>query len=189
MKILSSTVITTTLICLLTSNFAFGQSHRQHVPGMSHGRVNNEHPIEPGQSAFAALAEIVSLLEADASTDWSRVSIDALRTHLVDMNQLTLYSTVISRQPDHKRVEFTVTGQDRTRQAIMSMVPRHAEIVSQTTQWGITVTEIPDGVMVIIEPDSTEVLRKIKALGFFGFMTIGSHHQAHHLQMARGKSH
>jgi hypothetical protein len=184
MKKLSSTVITTALICLLVSVFAFGQSHRKHEPGMSHGQVNNKHPVESGQSAFAALAEIVILLEADASTDWSHVSIDALRTHLVDMNQLTLYSTVISRQVDQKSVEFTVTGQGRTHQAIMSMVPRHAEMVSQTTPWDIMVTEIPDGVSLIIEPDSSEALRKIKALGFFGFMTIGSHHQAHHLQMA-----
>lgn len=189
MKILSSTVTPIVLICLFVSDFALGQSHDKHVPGMSHGQANNGHPVESGQSAFAALAEIIHLLEADTSTDWSRVSIDALRTHLVDMNQLMLYSSVISRQPDDKRVEFTVTGQDRTRQAIMSMVPRHAEMVSQMIPWEITVSEITDGVMVMIEPDSSEALRKIKALGFFGFMTIGSHHQAHHLQMARGKSH
>src|SRR5438046_3161300 len=42
-------------------------------------------PREPGQSAFAAIQEIVALLEADPGTDWTKVDIEALRRHLVDM--------------------------------------------------------------------------------------------------------
>ena len=30
---------------------------------------------EPGQAAFAAIQEIVALLDADPSTDWSKVNI------------------------------------------------------------------------------------------------------------------
>lgn len=40
-------------------------------------------PQETGQSAFAALAEIVTILQADPETDWERVDIDGLRRHLV----------------------------------------------------------------------------------------------------------
>ena len=36
------------------------------------------------------IAEIVSILEADPATDWTKVDLSALRQHLVDMNRLTL---------------------------------------------------------------------------------------------------
>ena len=39
-------------------------------------------PQETGQSAFAALAEIVAILQADPETDWERVDIAGLRRHL-----------------------------------------------------------------------------------------------------------
>lgn len=49
--------------------------------------------MEAGQDAFAAIQEVV-LLEADPDTDWSRVDIDALRDHLIDMHLVTLYAKV-----------------------------------------------------------------------------------------------
>lgn len=51
-------------------------------------------PQETGQSAFAALAEIVTILQADPETDWERVDIDGLRRHLVDMDLLTQEAVV-----------------------------------------------------------------------------------------------
>ena len=51
-------------------------------------------PQETGQSTFAALAEIVAILQADPETDWERVDIDGLRRHLVDMDLLTQEAVV-----------------------------------------------------------------------------------------------
>ena len=64
----------------------------QHTPGMTHpGTVL---PTEAGQDAFAAIAEVVKLLDADPMTDWSKVDLEALRRHLIDMNVVTLKSSV-----------------------------------------------------------------------------------------------
>jgi hypothetical protein len=41
--------------------------------------IGSERPTQPGQAAFAAIQEIVAILEADPRTDWSKVNIDALR--------------------------------------------------------------------------------------------------------------
>jgi hypothetical protein len=49
-------------------------------------------PIPPGQDAFGAVNEIVRGLEADRGTDWSTVNLDALREHLIDMNEVTLHA-------------------------------------------------------------------------------------------------
>ena len=52
-------------------------------------------PREPGQVAFAANQEVVAILASDPATDWSKVDIEALRQHLIDMNSVTLRARVI----------------------------------------------------------------------------------------------
>ena len=52
-------------------------------------------PTLPGQDAFGALQEIVSILEADPHTDWSKVNLEALREHLIDMNEVTLRADAV----------------------------------------------------------------------------------------------
>ena len=142
-----------------------------------------------GQSAFAAIQEIVALLDADPHTDWSKVSIDKLRSHLLDMDHLTLSASASSKEIDGQIIEFRITGQTRTLQAIHAMVPTHAKMVREATGWEIDVQIISDGVILLVNPGSNEAFTRLKALGFFGFMTIGAHHQTHHLQMARGQDH
>jgi hypothetical protein len=47
-----------------------------------------------GQAAFETIAAVVRRLEADPSTDWSRVDIEALRRHLVDMDRVMMEAGV-----------------------------------------------------------------------------------------------
>jgi hypothetical protein len=65
----------------------YDQAEHSAIHAVAHGAPQ---PAEAGQGAFAAIAEIVALLEADPNTDWSKVNIAALREHLVDMDELTL---------------------------------------------------------------------------------------------------
>ena len=44
-------------------------------------------PPMPGQDAFGAIQEIVQILDADPKTDWSKVDLEALRQHLIDMDE------------------------------------------------------------------------------------------------------
>ena len=44
-------------------------------------------PMLPGQDAFGAMQEIVHILDVDPQTDWSKVDLEALRQHLIDMNK------------------------------------------------------------------------------------------------------
>ena len=53
-------------------------------------------PTQPGQDAFGAIQEIVRILEADPATDWSKVDLEALREHLIDMNEVTLHAAVVA---------------------------------------------------------------------------------------------
>ncbi|MCP4564389.1 MAG: hypothetical protein GY873_36765 [Bosea sp.] len=142
-------------------------------------------PTLPGQDAFGAIQEVVRLLEADPVTDWSKVSIAALREHLIDMNEVTLRATV-----DEKRlssgVEATVTGEGRVAAAIKRMVPAHAQELKAMNDWAATTEDLPNGVRLTVTTSDAKQVPKLQALGFMGLMVQGSHHQPHHLAMAKG---
>lgn len=144
-------------------------------------------PTEPGQGAFAAIAEIVVLLNADPSTDWSKVNIGALRTHLVDMDQLTLNAQVETKISDNM-VQFEVAGVGRTYDAIRAMVPAHANELSASTDWSVQSELTDTGAVLLVSSNDTAEIAKIAALGFFGIMATGAHHQEHHFMIAAGAS-
>lgn len=171
-----------------TTAGAFAQ-HAQ-MQGGHHGAMQGHHsgaqPVSPGQDAFGAIQEVVQILEADPSTDWSKVNISALREHLIDMNEVTLHAAVIEKATD-TGIEFTVTGDGRTRDAIKRMVPAHARELA-AHGWNATTAELPNGVTLTVAASDKMPLVKLKALGFIGVMVQGGHHQPHHLMMAKGVS-
>src|SRR5574342_315696 len=71
-----------------------GQHMHGHMHGDHPGAPAGGGPTLPGQDAFGAIAEVVRLLEADPDTDWSRVDLERLRQHLIDMNEVGLRSAV-----------------------------------------------------------------------------------------------
>jgi hypothetical protein len=162
---------------------ARAQAH-EHRPGMSHA----EEPVQPGQSAFAAIAEIVGILMADPSTDWSKVNIEALRQHLMDMDDVTLRSSVVQEMIDGG-ARFTVTGAGRTIEAIQRMTTAHGQMVASDSVHRVTVEQVPGGARIAVvarnAADATTVMR-IRGLGFHGLLTTGAHHGPHHLAIARG---
>jgi hypothetical protein len=159
---------------------------------MNHGsghRVQAHHrgavPTLPGQDAFAAIQEIVRILQADPTTDWSRVNIDALREHLIDMNEVTLRAKARA-VPVKGGLRILVTGVGRTLQAIRRMVPAHAREINGLNGWSVTTSPADDGVTLTVTASNPAEAIKIRGLGFAGIMVQGAHHQPHHLAMARG---
>ncbi|MEM5473347.1 hypothetical protein WNZ14_16575 [Hoeflea sp. AS60] len=142
-------------------------------------------PTEGGQSAFAAIAEIVDLLEADPDTDWAKVNIDALRDHLVDMNSLMLEAKA-SSAVENDTIKFQVEGEGKVLRAIHAMVPAHAAELNKTGAWTVQAVTTSTGAILTVKTETSSQLEKAKALGFFGLMATGSHHQPHHLAMAMG---
>ena len=141
-------------------------------------------PSQPGQGAFAAIREIVSILEADPKTDWSRVNIDALRQHLVDMNNVTLSATVKS-VPVDDGIRFEVTGEGPVRNSIRRMTMAHAATMNGIDGWRFEAAEIDGGAALTVHAPPND-RNKLRGLGFFGVLTLGMHHQMHHLMIARG---
>ena len=151
--------------------------------------MNPPIPQSPGQDAFGAIQEIVRILEAGPNTDWSKVKIENLRQHLIDMNEVVLHSDVKSAEvPSGLTME--ITGRDRTELAIRSMVMPQSGMLNQMPLWAAQAQEIPGGVRLTVkakDPNDSKTIAEIRGLGFAGLLVQGDYHQIHHLGMAKGE--
>ncbi len=153
------------------------QHHQEMMAKMRSMRVGA--PTLPGQDAFGAIGEIVVVLEADPKTDWSRVDVEALRAHLIDMNEVTLNAAAATK-PIDGGVQIAVTGKGRTLAAIQRMLPMHAEEIDGLKGWSAKTAPLPDGVLLTVTATDPREIAHIRGLGFAGIIVSGSHHQAHH---------
>jgi hypothetical protein len=162
--------------------------HAQHMQAM-HGMAGSG-PTMPGQDAFGAIAEIVRILDADPATDWTKIDIERLRQHLIDMNEVVLRSAV-KQTPVPGGLAMEITGSGRTEQAIRAMVVPHAVELDRMAEWSARTEPIAGGVRLVVvakKPDDARAVARIRGLGFAGLITDGAHHQPHHLAMAKGEA-
>jgi len=146
-------------------------------------------PTSPGQAAFGAIAEVVRLLDADPNTDWSKVDVEALRQHLIDMDELIMRAAV-SQQAVPGGLQLDVTGSGRTRDAIERMVANHGMMLDRIPGYAARSEPIPGGARLVVtarDVANTRAVARIRGLGFAGLFTEGDHHAAHHLLVARGE--
>ena len=143
-------------------------------------------PTMPGQDAFGAIQEIVRMLESDPGTEWSKVDLEALRQHLIDMNDVTLKADAAAKLVDGG-LEITVTGEGRTVAAIQRMLPAHAEELDQMNGWTAKTASLANGILLTVTSDDPNEVQHIRGLGFIGLLVSGAHHQPHHLAMATGE--
>ena len=158
----------------------------QHEQMMQGQQLAGAVATQPGQGAFAAIQEIVEILAADPKTDWSKVNIDALRQHLIDMNNVTLAANV-KNEPIDGGMRFDVTGEGPVRDSIRRMTTAHAATMNGVDGWKFEAAEIEGGASLTVHPPAKDV-DKLRGLGFFGVLTLGMHHQVHHLMIARGEN-
>jgi hypothetical protein len=144
----------------------------------------------PGQDAFGAIAEVVQMLDADPATEWSKVDLERLRQHLIDMNDVVLRSQVTQSSVPGGLV-MDVTGTGRTEQAIRAMIVPHAAELDRLPEYAAKTELIPGGVRLTVTakaPDDAKAAARLRGLGFIGLLTVGAHHGLHHLAMAKGEA-
>lgn len=173
-----------------------GQMQQHHMPagamphgGMTHGMHQMHHPMQSGQGAFGAMAEVVRALEADPATDWSKVAMERLRQHLIDMDEVVLRASVKATQVPGG-LSMDVTGTGRTVQSIRAMVVPHSAELDAMPAWSAKAEALPDGARLIVvarDPADPKTVARIRGLGFAGLLVQGGHHGPHHLAMAKGE--
>ncbi len=162
------------------------QQQMMQMHGQGAGQVGMSGPTMPGQDAFGAVQEIVRILEADPKTDWSKVDLEALRQHLIDMNEVTLKADA-KATPIDGGLEIAVTGTGRALASIQRMVPAHAQELDQMNGWSAKTELLPNGALLTVTSGDPKEVQHIRGLGFIGLLVSGAHHQPHHLAMAKGE--
>ena len=169
--------------------------HHSMSPGpMPHGPMASPaaicEPTLPGQDALGAISEVVRILDADPQTDWSQVDLERLRQHLIDMNEVVLRAEVRTSAVPGGLV-MDATGAGRTEAAIRAMVIPHATELDQMPGLAAKTEPIPGGMRLTVTARNAEdakAVARVRGLGFIGLLTLGAHHQSHHLAMARGQA-
>jgi len=155
----------------------------------SHAAGSSERAIPSGQAAYATMAAIVAMLEADSTTDWLKVNIEALRQHLIVMNEVTLGAR--SRQTSIPGgASMDVTGDGPVAESIRTMLRNHSAMLVKEGPYRTSVDDIPGGVRWVVTaagPGDARTVAKIRGLGFAGLLTLGDHHTPHHIALARGE--
>ena len=199
-KLAKTTLLTTSIlvaaICNTTCGTPLNAQSSQHIDGMKHvegmthstSGEENGAKLSSGQAAFGTISEIVALLKADPSTDWSKVNIEALRQHLVDMDNVTMRSRIVTKEVPGG-FSADITGSGATVESIRKMTGAHSRQVNGEGEIVATVTEISGGarmMVVSVTPDNAVAVARLRGLGAIGILTVGNHHAQHHLAMARG---
>ena len=168
----------------------------KHMAGMHHDSLTAGHetsasmPTMPGQATYGAITEIVRLLEADLMTDWSKVNLEALRQHLIDMDDVTMHALVASTPVDGG-LYMRVTGAGRTGEAVRRMLTAHVVLLDASPDYRATASPIDDGMQLTVvarRPGDQATVAKVRGLGFIGLLTYGDHHAPHHMALARGEA-
>ena len=130
------------------------------------------------------------MLEADPSTDWAKVNIEALRQHLIVMNEVTLGAH--AKQTDVTGgASMEVTGEGHVTESIRTMLRNHSAMLTKEGPYQATVADIPGGVRWTVTASTSSdaaTVARIRGLGFAGLLTLGAHHTPHHLALARGQA-
>ena len=161
-----------------------GMDHSSHA-AMTRGATAS---MPAGQDAYATVAAIVAALEADSTTDWSKVDIEALRQHLLVMNDVTLGARV-AQSSVTGGARMDVTGDGRVAASVRAMLHAHAPELEAMGTYRATVEDIPSGARLTVTaatPQDSATVAKIRGLGFMGLLTLGNHHAQHHMALARG---
>ena len=140
----------------------------------------------PAKTRSARIQEIVQILDADPKTDWSKVDLEALRQHLIDMNEVTLKADAAPKQIDGG-LEIAVTGNGRTLIAIQRMIPAWVQMANGLNGWNAKAAPLPNGELLTVTATSSKEIQHIRGLGFIGLLVSGAWHQPHHLAMAKGE--
>ena len=190
MKIFPAWVLLTTIV--LMPVLALGtDDHSQHntQPSIHHHMKSSSPLSSAGNYAFWTIQEAIEKLDADPNTDWTKVNMEALREHLVDMQNFTINVDVLSQKPVKKGMEAVVRPTTKSSEESLERVfAAHPTQLKKEIGWDMKVEKKGDLFTVKVTTDKPAEVAKIRGLGYIGAMAMGAHHQLHHWSMVKGEN-
>lgn len=159
----------------------------------AHNKTNaslTDSPLtEAGNDTFGTIQEVIRKLNRDSEVDWSKVNLEVLRKHLLDMNDMTTNIEVISQRAVDRGVRIRVRPTTlRSESALDRVFSAHPAQLKSETGWEMLVQKNEQMYTLTVTSGKPTEVDKIRGLGYIGLMASGSHHQSHHLMMAKGET-
>ncbi|MFC1665841.1 hypothetical protein ACFL17_09500 [Pseudomonadota bacterium] len=159
-----------------------GKQHFMPTAAVSTGQLT-----ESGNDIFATIQEVVNQLLQDNRTDWSRVDIEALRQHLIDMENFTVNVEILSQTNIEGGVEIVLKPTlPQAEGSLDRALSAHPAMLKQEVGWIMNAKKSGHTYTITITSTNPTDVAKIRALGYVGAMVMGNHHQPHHWAMATG---
>ncbi len=144
---------------------------------------------EAGNDIFGTIQEVITNLNANPHTDWTKVNITALKEHLLDMRDMTINVEVISKKALKNGSEILIRPTNkRARQAMKRVLSGHPAQLKNETSWQMKVQKNGLKYLLTTTTNKAKDVNKIIGLGYIGLMAYGSHHQPHHWSIATGNN-
>jgi len=145
--------------------------------------------LEAGNDAFGTIQEVIIQLQNDPNTNWKNVNIEALRTHLIDMYDMTMNVEVVSQKNIQDGSEVIIKAiTSRAEKALERVFMAHPSQLKKETGWTMKAELKNQSYTIITTSPNKKDIDKIRGLGYIGLMAHGKHHQPHHWMMATGKN-
>ncbi len=144
---------------------------------------------EAGNAIFGTIQETIKMLDADPKTDWTKVDLESLRQHLIDMENFTSGVDVLSNEKIEKGSKIVIRA--KSKEAHFSLeraLKAHPSMMQSETGWTMDVKQNKEEFTLTIETQKPEEVARLRALGYIGVMALGDHHQVHHWMMASGSN-
>jgi len=143
---------------------------------------------ESGTDPFATLQEVITALEANTGTNWEKVNIEALRLHLVEMQDMTINIDVKQQHIDNGFQAVVTPTTNRAVKSLTRVLSGHPAQMKAETGWDMQVSNNDDIFTLTVVSKKAHEVAKIRGLGYIGVMSYGNHHQPHHWAMASGEN-
>ncbi len=168
-------------------------SAHMHHANMDHASMMNHSQVaapailtESGTDPFATLQEVITALKASPDTDWEKVNIEALRLHLVEMQDMTINVQVKQQRIDNGFQAVVTPTTNRAVKSLTNVLSGHPAQMKAETGWDMQVQNNRGVFTLTVTTKKTQDVAKIRGLGYIGVMAYGNHHQPHHWAMASG---
>lgn len=144
---------------------------------------------EAGNAIFGTIQEAIKMLDADPNTDWTKVDLEGLRQHLIDMENFTSGVDILSNEKIEKGSKIVIRAKSRAaHESLLRALKAHPSMMQAETGWTMDVKQNKERFTLTIETQKPEEVARLRALGYIGVMALGDHHQVHHWMMASGSN-
>lgn len=182
---------------MLCTAYSYGQHKNHHTEKQK--KEHHEHhqsqlmktPLKlTGSDVFDAIQEVVEQLKADPNTDWSKVDLESLRQHLIDMKAFTEEVEVIEQNSIENGIEMLVKPEtERAEKALDHMLKMHPKMMKMERGWDMQAQEKDGQWEITCTTSNPKEVEMLRGLGYIGILVEGAHHQVHHWMMATGMGH